>query len=337
VSAPARADREPPQAGESFLTRLQTLAERHHPQRHPFNALMHAGRLDRDDLRRWVANRYHRQTRLVLEDALIVAKSEDPAFRRSWIGRVLEHDGCGNPREPGALELWQRLAAALGLGEAELASGADLLPEVRAGCAECLEAARGADLMTAVSFSLAEQFASSLMQAQLEAWRQHYSFVGQGALDCFTHAAHRARADTELALAFVQAHATTPELERRCFEAFAARCAASWRLLDAVYLACRRRRVPHVEDGVWLMRLSALVVEDEAGQSSAPGVVMGPERALQLNRTAYDLLELCDGRRPLSSIVAELAQRHAAPPPLVERDVATFVAELERRRILAFR
>ena len=82
AAAPGRASH-----GDSFLTRLEALADRHYQHRHPFNALMHAGRLDIDDLRLWVANRYHYQTRGPIKEALIVAKSEDAAFRRRWVRR----------------------------------------------------------------------------------------------------------------------------------------------------------------------------------------------------------------------------------------------------------
>jgi pyrroloquinoline-quinone synthase len=340
VSAAAR---EEAQAAPSFLARLEALAERHYQHRHPFNALMHTGRLDKGDLRLWVANRYYYQTRVPIKDALIVAKAEDPAFRRVWIQRVLEHDGQGEARQPGSaqaapggLEPLRRLGAALGLAEAELASGAYLLPEVRVACDEYVEGVRDADLITAVAFSLTEYFASRLMPVRSESWLRHYRFVDDRAIEYFERRVTRTRADAEFALAFVQRHATTPELEQRCLDAFVSKCSILWRLLDAVYVARRRGRFPGIESPVWLMRMSALGVEDARGQSAAPGVLMMPERALQLNRTAYDLLERCDGKHTLERIMQELAERHVAPPGLVERDVATFVAELERRSVVSF-
>jgi pyrroloquinoline-quinone synthase len=42
---------------------------------------MHAGKLTRDDLATWTLNRYYYQTRIPIKDAIIVSKSEDPAFR----------------------------------------------------------------------------------------------------------------------------------------------------------------------------------------------------------------------------------------------------------------
>ena len=72
---------------------------------------MHEGRLSRGELQRWVENRYYYQTRIPIKDALIVSKSEDPAFRRMWIRRIHDHDGGELAGEPGGLAHWLELAA----------------------------------------------------------------------------------------------------------------------------------------------------------------------------------------------------------------------------------
>jgi coenzyme PQQ biosynthesis protein C len=54
---------------------------------------MHEGKLTRRQLQEWVRIRYYYQTRIPIKDALIVSKSEDPAFRRRWIHRLHDHDG----------------------------------------------------------------------------------------------------------------------------------------------------------------------------------------------------------------------------------------------------
>src|SRR4030095_3265752 len=50
---------------------------------------------------------YYYQTRIPIKDGIILAKSEDPSFRRQWIRRIHDHDG-DDARE-GGLELWARL------------------------------------------------------------------------------------------------------------------------------------------------------------------------------------------------------------------------------------
>ena len=49
---------------------------------------MHDGRLSREQLQAWVANRWYYQTRIPIKDAVVLSKSEDPTFRRAWIRRI---------------------------------------------------------------------------------------------------------------------------------------------------------------------------------------------------------------------------------------------------------
>ena len=99
-----------------FEARLRARPRRALPRPHPFNLRMHAGTLAPEEIRTWVRNRYYYQTRIPIKDGIILAKSEDPAFRRQWIRRIHDHDGDG-ARE-GGLELWLRLAEAVGLDRA---------------------------------------------------------------------------------------------------------------------------------------------------------------------------------------------------------------------------
>src|SRR5258708_33028056 len=80
---------------------------------------MHDGKLTRLQLQQWVLNRYYYQTRVPIKDALILGKSEDPAFRRMWIRRIRDHDG--DTAGEGGLELWLRLAQGVGLDRQEVA------------------------------------------------------------------------------------------------------------------------------------------------------------------------------------------------------------------------
>ena len=80
-------------APDAFVERLRQEGSRRYHDRHPFHLRMHEGKLTRAELARWVANRYYYQTRIPIKDALILSKSEDPAFRRVWIHRIHDHDG----------------------------------------------------------------------------------------------------------------------------------------------------------------------------------------------------------------------------------------------------
>ena len=228
--AAADAGRDP--GRERFAERLRAEGLRRYHHAHPFHLRMHEGALSQDEIRRWVVNRYYYQTRIPIKDALILSKSEDPPFRRAWIRRIHDHDG--DDENEGGLALWARLADAVGIPRDELSSCRSVLPGVRVVCDSYVELVRGASLVEAVASSLTEAFAPDLMRDRVLAWERHYSWVRSDALDYFRVRVPRARRDSQEGLAFVLAHATTPELEDRCVDALVAKTEILWHMLDHI-------------------------------------------------------------------------------------------------------
>src|SRR5260370_4788212 len=97
---------------EEFVDRLRREGAKRYHDEHPFHVRMHEGTLDRAALMCWVENRYYYQTRIPTKDALIVAKSHDPVFRRARIRRIHDHDG----ETQGQVRLAQRLRPADAVG-----------------------------------------------------------------------------------------------------------------------------------------------------------------------------------------------------------------------------
>jgi pyrroloquinoline-quinone synthase len=194
---------------------------------------MHAGELSREELQRWVANRYYYQTRIPIKDAAIVAKSDDAAFRRSWIHRIHDHDGAGDEAEGGLAE-WIALAGALGLDEAAVRSCRMVLPGVRYACDAYVDLVRTRPLVEAVASSLTEHFAPRIMVTRVAAWEKHYPWVDSGALQYFRQRVPRAARDAEEAIAFVVQNATTRPVQEACVRALIAKCTVLWSLLDVV-------------------------------------------------------------------------------------------------------
>jgi pyrroloquinoline-quinone synthase len=226
-------DAAPLLAPDAFVARLREEGVRRYHDQHAFHVLMHAGTLTRAQLQAWVLNRYYYQTRIPIKDALIVAKSEDPSFRRLWIHRVHDHDGDGP--ETGGLALWLRLAAAVGLDRDEVASCRSVLPGVRFACDSYVSLVRDSPLVVAVASSLTEMFAPDLMSARIAAWETHYPWVGAEALGYFKVRVTRARRDGEEGLAYVVEHATSRALQEACVAALVRKTEILWHLLDCVY------------------------------------------------------------------------------------------------------
>jgi pyrroloquinoline-quinone synthase len=209
-------------------------ASRYHDQ-HPVHLRMHDGRLSQIQLQQWVLNRYYYQTRIPIKDALILSKSEDPAFRRRWIRRIHDHDGDA-PGE-GGLALWLRLAEGVGLSRAEVESLSSVLPGVKFACDAYVTLVRERSLLEAVASSLTEFFAPDLMSRRIQAWQQHYPWVDGEMLAYFRARVPRARVDSEEALGFVIEHATSFELQERCVAALIRKTEILWHLLDCVQAA----------------------------------------------------------------------------------------------------
>ena len=216
-----------------FVDRLKREGSARYHHRHPFHVLMHEGRLSPPQLQQWVLNRYYYQTRIPIKDALILAKSEDAAFRRSWIHRLHDHDGEGV--HEGGLALWRRLAVAVGLDEETLTSLRQVLPGVRLACDGYVAFVREATLVEAVASSLTELFAPELMARRLAAWEQHYPWIEREALGYFRRRVTRASQDAGEALEFVIAHATTEEQQSRCLEALIKKTEILWHILDCLH------------------------------------------------------------------------------------------------------
>jgi pyrroloquinoline-quinone synthase len=229
-----------PEAG--FVDRLRDEGARRYHDEHPFHRRMHAGTLSRGELRRWVENRYYYQTRIPIKDALIVAKSDDPAFRRMWIRRIHDHDGLDG--QEGGLVRWQRLGDAVGLDRAALIACGNVLPGVRFACDAYVHFVRDATLVEAVASSLTEFFAPDLMVKRIAAWETHYPWVERAGLDYFRSRVTQGRRDSEQAIAFVVAHARTAELQERCVAALVRKTEILWHLLDAVQMAGASPEVP---------------------------------------------------------------------------------------------
>jgi len=302
-----------------FVDRLRREGEKRYHDRHRYHVLMHEGRLSREQLQQWVLNRYYYQTRIPIKDALILSKSEDPAFRRMWIRRIRDHDG--DAEGEGGLAMWLRLAEGVGLEREEVASCRSVLPGARRACDAYVELVRSRSLLEAVASSLTEFFAPDLMSKRVLAWEQHYPWVDPAMLTYFRSRVTRARRDSEEAVAFVERNATTPALQDACVDALIRKTEVLWGLLDAVYAAYVSPR---------LAAKAKLRFDRKAGKT----MLLYPEKGLVLNDTAADVLKLCTGERTVRSIVDELAKKYNQDSSVIEREVLVLLNSMTERGLV---
>jgi pyrroloquinoline-quinone synthase len=223
-----------------FVAMLRAEGAARYHDLHPFHVQMHAGQLSREQIQAWVTNRYYYQTRIPVKDALILAKSDDREFRRSWIRRIHDHDGAPegvvDAGGEGGLAKWERLAHGVGLDVARVRSCADVLPAVRFACDAYVGFVRDHSLLESVASSLTEFFSPDIMAKRIVAWETHYPWVDQGTLDYFRARVTRAKVDSNEAIQYVLTHASSRHEQMACVAALIRKTEILWALLDAVAL-----------------------------------------------------------------------------------------------------
>jgi pyrroloquinoline-quinone synthase len=221
-----------------FEERLRDVAVTRYHDRHPFNVRMHEGALSPDELRRWITNRFHYQRHIPVKDALILAKFEDPALRRMWLRRIVDHDGVREGE--GGIERWLRLGEAAGLDRKLLSSAEDVLPGVRLAVDGYVNFCRLRSPLEAVAASLTELSAPGLMRTRIAAFEYHYPWIEAEGLAYFRTRVGQGGRDSAEALDLVKRWARTREEQERAVAALTFKCEVLWSLLDAVDAAGER-------------------------------------------------------------------------------------------------
>ncbi len=229
---PAAADDREPWTADELTDRLRAVSAARYHDRHPFNVRMHAGDLTPEELRRWIANRFHYQRHIPVKDALILAKFDDPALRRGWARRIRDHDG--ERAGEGGIERWLRLGEAAGLPRATLWDSSRVLPGVRLAVDGYVNFCRLRPALDAVAASLTELSAPDLMRTRIAAFEKHYPWIDADGLAYFRGRVEQGGRDGQEALGLVRAWARTRDQQERAVAALAFKCDVLWTLLDAV-------------------------------------------------------------------------------------------------------
>src|SRR5438046_31607 len=237
---------------ETFLENLCAIGTRAYHDKHPFHVGMNEGRLSREALRGWVANRFYYQQNIPIKDAAILSNCPLREVRRVWIHRILDHDGV-IPRAVESVVL------------------------------------SGERSQSALTTAPATEDASE-NEGGIEAWLR----------------------------------------QREAVRALQFKCDLLWSMLDAIHHAYGPFQMqtpgiassaqPTLTRGVWLQ------TDSKTGNS----VLLFPEGVLELNETAQEILNRCDGRT-VSEIIQALAEEYNVDLEMLATDVQETLADLQRR------
>jgi pyrroloquinoline-quinone synthase len=231
TTAPGRAGTPEPWTAEQLVERLRAQGTRYH-NLHPFHVRMDAGELTREELQRWVANRFYYQRCIPLKDAAILANCPEIEVRRVWIQRIIDHDGTS--AGTGGIESWLRLGEALGVTDDELRSERCVLPAVRYAVDAYVNFARQKPWIEAVASSLTELFGPDAMRVRLAALETRYPWIDPAGLEYFRRRLTQAPRDAQYALDLVVARCAAREQQERAVAALRFKTEMLWAQLDAI-------------------------------------------------------------------------------------------------------
>lgn len=227
---------------EDFERALYAIGEQQYHDLHPFHKMLHGGQLQKGQIQAWALNRFYYQVSIPRKDLSIMARMDDPALRRIWMQRVLDHDGLGgdgqvDESKVGGIERWLRLTDGLGLDRGYVISLEGILPATRYAVDAYVHFVRDRSLLEAVASSLTELFAPSIHRERIAGFEQNYSFANDATLSYFRKRLDEAPRDVAFGLQYVLDNARTAEQQRLCLGALRFKTELLWAQLDALHHA----------------------------------------------------------------------------------------------------
>jgi pyrroloquinoline-quinone synthase len=231
-----------PWSRDEFQAQLKAKDKLYHIH-HPYHVLMAEGKLNKEQIQGWVANRFYYQIMIPVKDANILANCPDRDTRRIWIQRIHDHDGWGD--DPGGIEKWTRLGEAVGIPREELWSLQHVLPGVRFAVDAYVNFARHAPWQEAACSSLTELFAPTIHQQRLDGWPDLYPWIEADGLAYFRKRLSQAPRDVIHGMAITLDFFQTRAQQERAVEILQFKLDILWSMLDAMWLAYMDKKPPY--------------------------------------------------------------------------------------------
>jgi coenzyme PQQ biosynthesis protein C len=214
---------------------LRDIGARRYHRLHPFHGLLHGGKCTKGQVQAWALNRYYYQAMIPIKDASLIARCEDPAVRREWRARLVDHDG--EHEGDGGIARWLKLTGGLGLDHDYVTSLRGMLPGTRFAVEAYVRFVREKTLLEAIASSLTEMFSPVIISERMAGMLANYDFVTRETLSYFDKRPPQAKRDADFALDYVKQHAKTPEQQQAVLAALEFKCSVLWSMLDALYYA----------------------------------------------------------------------------------------------------
>jgi len=220
---------------EELEKALRDIGAKRYHRLHPFHQLLHGGKCSKGQVQAWALNRYYYQAMIPIKDASLIARCEEPALRREWRSRLVDHDG--QAEGDGGIARWLKLTDGVGLDRDYVVSLHGLLPATRFAVEAYVHFVREKSLLEAVASSLTELFSPAIISERMEGMLAGYDFVTADTLAYFSKRPPLAQRDSDFALDYVKRHARTVDQQQSVLKALEFKCDVLWAMLDALYYA----------------------------------------------------------------------------------------------------
>ena len=204
---------------------------------HPIHVMMYEGKMSKEQLQCWVANRFYYQIAIPQKDAAILSNCPDKEVRKNWIVRITDHDGEGD--QVGGIEAWIQLGEAVGLSRDDVTSLKFVSPGVKFAVDAYVNFARQRPWQESVCSSLTELFAPHIHQQRISSWPSMYPWIKEDGLTYFKKRLTEARRDVEQGLSVTLDYfSTSREMQLKALDILQFKLNVLWVMADAIMLAC---------------------------------------------------------------------------------------------------
>ncbi|ADI29577.1 pyrroloquinoline-quinone synthase PqqC [Methylotenera versatilis] len=224
-----------PWSREEFEEKLREKGKGYHIY-HPFHVMMYEGKLTKEQLQCWVANRFYYQIAIPMKDGAILSNCPDVEVRKQWIVRITDHDGVGDT--VGGIEAWIQLGAAVGLSREDIVSLKMVSPGVRFAVDAYINFAKQRTWQESVCSSLTELFAPHIHQQRISSWPTMYPWIKEEGLTYFKKRLTEARRDVEQGLdVTLNYFSTSREMQMKALDILQFKLNILWVIADSIMLA----------------------------------------------------------------------------------------------------
>ncbi len=229
---PARQQSDTVLSPDDLATALRQVAGRRYHNHHPFHQLLHSGKLTKGQVRAWALNRTYYQQMIPIKDAVILSRLEDPADRRHWVERIVEHDGTTETN--GAMARWLKLTDGLGLPRDLVVSGEAILPGTRFAVDAYVNFVEKHSVLEGIAASLTEIFAPTITEERVSGMLAGYDFISHDTMAYFERRLSEPTRRADFALHYVVEHARDARTQGQAIAALRFKCDVLWSMLDAL-------------------------------------------------------------------------------------------------------